>query len=166
MNKKFYFLTILLFLLFSIHSRGQGDGFITRDGNRMFSIGSYYLPKDDQKLQELADAGFNIVRCSTKDDLDRAQSAGLMGWVPLSLHDGATGEFRKKVDALVNHPALALWEGPDEVVWRFTGNWDLHYKHKIHEKPESWWEQAEDAINYANERGCGKYGTFKWNEIL
>jgi len=154
MNKKFYFLTILLFLLFSIHFRGQGDGFITKDGNRMFSIGSYYLPKDDQKLQELADAGFNIVRCSTKDDLDRAQSAGLMGWVPLSLHDGATDEFRKKVDALVDHPALVLWEGPDELVWRFTGNWDLHYKHKIHEKPESWWEQAEDAINYANERSA------------
>ncbi|MFW5831139.1 MAG: hypothetical protein ACOCVA_02725 [Prolixibacteraceae bacterium] len=154
MSQKIYFFSIFLFLLLSIHSRGQGDGLITKDGNRMFPIGYYYLPKDDQKLREVKEAGFNIIRCSAKDDLDRAQSAGLMGWLPLSLHNGTTDEFKKKVDALVNHPALALWEGPDEVVWWFTGTWDLYYKQKIHEKPETWWKQDKDAIDYANERSA------------
>ena len=154
MTKKIYFLIICLVVLFSSQSRGQGDGFITKDGNRMFPIGSYYFPKDAQKLQELIDAGFNIVRCSTKEELDYAQSAGLMGWLRLSFQNGVTDKFKKKVDALVGHPALALWEGPDEIVWRFTGNWDLHYKQKVHKTPEAWWEQAEDAINYANERSA------------
>ena len=154
MTKKIYFLTILLIPLFSIHSRGQGDGYITRDGNRLFPIGSYFLPGDDQKLQELADAGFNIIRCSTKEDFDRAQSVGLMGWLPVSLQNGVTDKFKKKVNELVNHPALALWEGPDEIVWRFTGNWDLHYKKHIHEGPEAWWVQEESAINYANDQSA------------
>jgi hypothetical protein len=154
MTKKNYYLTVFLIVLFSIHSWGQGDGYIIKEGNHMFPIGSYYLPNDDNMLRELADAGFNIVRCSSKETLDRAQSAGLMGWLPLSLHSGATDEFKKKVDALVGHPALALWEGPDEVVWWFTGEWNLHYKKKIHENPGSWWQQEEGAINYAEEKSA------------
>lgn len=154
MTKNIYFITLILFFAFSLHTLGQGDGYITKDGNRMFPIGSYYLPGEAQKLRELADAGFNIVRCSAIEDLDCAQSAGLMGWLRLSFQKGVTDDFKKKVDALVDHPALALWEGPDELVWRFTGNWDLHYKDKIHKTPEAWWEQDKGAIRYANERSA------------
>ena len=33
------------------------------DGKSFFPIGSYYLPKSEEPYVELAEAGFNLIRC-------------------------------------------------------------------------------------------------------
>ena len=86
-----------------------------------FPIGSYELPGDEPGLRAMARAGFNLVRCHSRQDLDRAAAAGLRGWMPLPLQVGTEGgKLRQIVEAVKDHPALAVWEGPDEVVWNFT----------------------------------------------
>ncbi len=36
------------------------------DGKRFFPIGIYYIPKSQEPFKELAEAGFNLVRCDSK----------------------------------------------------------------------------------------------------
>ncbi len=146
--------TIFTFLLFSLNVLGQGGGFIVKDGKTFFPIGSYDLPKEDAKLTELAAAGFNFIRCNSKEALDRAQSVGMLGWVPLNFAGGVTDDFKSRVNAVAGHPALAVWEGPDEIVWGFTGGSGLYRDLKVHEKPSAWWEQTPGAVKYATERSA------------
>jgi hypothetical protein len=67
-----------------------------------------------------AHSGINLVRCKNAADLDRVAAVGLQGWVPLPLELGDTDALRKRILAVKDHPALAVWEGPDEVVHNFT----------------------------------------------
>ncbi len=139
-------------LTYSFNALPQGDGYITKDGKCLFPLGMYYMPKDDQKLKDIADAGFNIIRCDSKEALDRAQSFGLMGWMPLQLQKGTTNEFKTKVNSVVDYPALALWEGPDEVVWNFQAWNGLYLKLKVHERSHAWWYQTPGSVKYAKEQ--------------
>ncbi|MGV8134868.1 MAG: hypothetical protein AB2L20_06620 [Mangrovibacterium sp.] len=152
MKTKIYYLTILLLLTYSLDTLAQGDGYITKDGKRLFPLGIYYMPKDDQKLMDIANAGFNIIRCDSKEALDRAQSVGLMGWMPLQLQNGTTDEFKTLVNSVVEHPALALWEGPDEVVWNFQAWSGLYLNLKVHEMKNAWWHQTTGSVKYAEEQ--------------
>ncbi len=152
MKIRIYHLVYFLLFLNAFSVFGQGDGFIIKDGKRLFPIGMYYMPKEDQQLKELADAGFNLIRCHSKESLDRAHSVGLMGWLPLKLQNGVTDEFKNKVNSVVDHPALALWEGPDEIVWNFTAYSQLYAKLKVHEKEGAWWENTPGAVKYAKEQ--------------
>ena len=95
---------------------GLVRGLIVRDARTVFPIGIYEMPKTDAELQTMAKAGINLVRCGNKEDLDRAQRAGMMGWVPVPLQSEDPGKVRELVEAVKNHPALAVWEGPDELV--------------------------------------------------
>ena len=135
---------------------GHGDGFLTQDGRRLFPIGFYELPAEEDGLRDMAAAGVNLIRCGSEDALDSVHAHGMMGWVPLSLQSGATPEFQERIRALAEHPALAVWEGPDEVVWNFTAYSGLWRQDRIGVFPNQgeWWMQTPLAIQYSEERAA------------
>ena len=53
-------------------SKLSPDNTILADGQRFFAIGIYYIPKSDEPFRELAEAGFNLVKCDTKEQMDIA----------------------------------------------------------------------------------------------
>jgi hypothetical protein len=131
------------------------SGFLnSKDGNALFPIGFYELPKDDAGLAAMAEAGVNLVRCGGAADLDRVYAAGLQGWMPLPLQAGATDALRDQVKAVVNHPALAVWEGPDEVVWNFTAYSGLHKSMGVYANKDEWWQQTPRAIAYSESKAA------------
>lgn len=150
MKKKI--LCALLLLCLSIEVSAQGDGYIQKNGKRIFPIGSYYLPADDAALKEMIDAGFNLFMCRSKEDLDRLQKFGAQGWIPLPLTEGVSENLKKLVGSVAGHPALAVWEGPDEIVWSFTANSGLYRELKIHKNKGAWWNLSPEAVKYAKEQ--------------
>ncbi len=135
---------------------GHGDGFLTQEGRRLFPIGFYELPAEDDALRDMAEAGVNLIRCGNTEALDRVQALGMMGWVPLSLQSGATPEFQEHIRNLAAHPALAIWEGPDEIVWNFTAYSGLWRQDRLAVFPNKgeWWMQTPLAIQYSEERAA------------
>ena len=141
---------LFLLLSFTISSFGQGDGYLHKDGKKLFPIGMYELPKENAELERMARAGINIVRTGSKDDLDRVYAANMFGWMPLPVHLGATAQLREKIESVKDHPALALWEGPDEIVWNFTAFSGL--EKKVGVKRSDWWDQRPNAVTYSAEQ--------------
>ncbi|MBD3181513.1 hypothetical protein GF312_04420 [Candidatus Poribacteria bacterium] len=133
---------------------GHGDGFLYVNGQRIFPIGFYELPQEEDELVRMAESGINLIRCGKREDLDRLGALGVLGWVPLPLHQGVTDSLQERIEYLLDHPALAVWEGPDEVVWNFTAWSHLWRKDKlgIFENQGEWWMQTPVAINYSEER--------------
>ncbi|MEK7684772.1 MAG: hypothetical protein AAB466_05070 [Verrucomicrobiota bacterium] len=125
----------------------QPSGFLHNQWQQLFPLGWYELPNDDAELRTLAEAGVNLVRCRHRADLDRARAADLMGWVPLPLEQGADekGGLRQLVEAVKDHPALAVWEGPDEIVWNFTAYSGL-YRSGVYRSADEWWQQTPLAV--------------------
>lgn len=122
------------------------DGFIVNQGRTLFPIGCYTMPKDDAELRAMAEAGFNLIHCADVAELDRAQRAGMMGWISVPLQLGPDHEnVRKAVEAAKDHPALAVWEGPDEVVWHFTAYSGLH-RSGVYKQSDEWWQQTPFAV--------------------
>jgi len=138
--------------VFAVQAAGENPGYLEKDGQTLFPLGSYELPKDDAGLEAMAEAGFNVVRCHSKEDLDRVRAAGLLAVVPLNFAAGPTDALRSQVTGLVDHPAVAVWEGPDEVVWNFTAYSGLHRKLGVHKTPVEWWRQTPEAVAYAEEK--------------
>lgn len=136
---------------------GHGDGFLTRDdGQRLFPIGFYEHPAEDAAFRDMAESGVNLVMCGSVEAFDRAHAHGMMGWVPLGLQSGATPDFQERIRSLAEHPALAVWEGPDEVVWSFTaysGLWKPDQMAVFPNKGE-WWMQTPLAIEYSEGRAA------------
>ena len=130
------------------------DGFLSRNGETLFPIGCYELPESDEALAAMAKAGINMVHCHSRADLDRAYAAGLMAVVPLPLQEGPTDALKAKVAELVDHPAIAIWEGPDEIVWNFTAFSGLHRTMGIHKTPGEWWRQTSEAVAYAEQQAA------------
>ncbi len=98
------------------------DGTILVNGKRTLIIGSYYAAKSDAPYQEMADAGFNLVRAGSPETLDQAQAAGVMAWTAvgaLDLEKRAESEVAliERVNAIKDHPALAIIETVDEPAW-------------------------------------------------
>lgn len=123
---------LIIAVVVNFPSSAQQDGTILKNNKPLFPIGFYAIPQDDAALKEMVDAGANIVRCGNKEDLDRAHAAGIVGWMPLPLQAGPTDALRKQVNTIKEHPALAVWEGPDEVVWCFTALSGLYRQRDIH----------------------------------
>lgn len=138
----------------ALPSLAERDGLLERNGARAFPIGFYEFPQDDAGLAAMKAAGVNLVRCRNEADLDRAQAAGLMGWLPLPFDAGATDELKRTVDVLKDHPALAVWEGPDEVVWNFTAYSGLHKHRGVYDSPEEWPNQTPKAIAYSESQAA------------
>ncbi|MCS7024489.1 MAG: hypothetical protein NZV14_06785 [Bryobacteraceae bacterium] len=129
-----------------------------RDPGRIFRIGSYELPAQDSALRQMAEAGFNLVRCESRADLDRLARLGLDGWIPLPL-TASSDQVRKKVAELADHPALAVWEGPDEMIWNFTAFSGLYPK--VHSEPGEWQRQTPNALAYARAQGSRVLAAFR-----
>ena len=119
---------------------------------QQFPIGFYELPKEQAELKRMADAGVNLVRCAGSADLDRAQAAGMLGWVSLPVHEGATPALQASVEAVRDHPALAVWEGPDEIVWMFTAYSGLAKTAGF--TRDDWNRQTRRAVRYSEEKGA------------
>jgi len=107
------------------NARIATDGMLVVNGERTFVLGLYENPDDDAALAQVANAGFNLVRASeSKEALDRLHDAGLFAWINtgerIELAEGeAEGQTRlaAMVDAWAQHPALLVWEVPDEALW-------------------------------------------------
>jgi hypothetical protein len=127
---------------------GLVHGLLVKNAHTVFPIGIYEMPKTDAELQTMAKAGINLVRCSNKGDLDRAKGAGMMGWVPVPMQSEDPGKVRELVESVKDHPALAVWEGPDELVWNFTAGSNL-YREGIHKVHGEWWLQTPEAVEYS-----------------
>ncbi|MBI4661244.1 MAG: hypothetical protein HY735_20670 [Verrucomicrobia bacterium] len=142
-----------MILPLAIEGLGAGEpatGLLRQDGRDLFPIGFYELPKSDIELKKLAEAGVNLVHCRNRADLDRVHAAGIQGWISLPLHTTAEGReaLRSAARAVADHPALAVWEGPDEVVWNFTAFSGL-YRNGTYESPDEWWRQTPRAIQFS-----------------
>ncbi len=129
-------------------------GFLHKDGQPLFPLGFYELPQEEAVLREMAESGVNLIHCSSRTDLDRAASVGMLGWVPLPLQEGDTPELRARVESLKDHPALAVWEGPDEVVWNFTAYSGLHRTQGVYPTSDEWWRQTPLAWRYSEEQAA------------
>jgi len=137
-----------------LNTPGQVTGFLGTGETTHFPIGFYELPQGDAALQAMADAGANLIRCGSRADLDRAQRAGMHGWVTLPLHAGATDSLRTQIEDVVDHPALAIWEGPDEIVWNFTAFSGLHKSMGVYEHADEWWLQTRRSIKYSESKAA------------
>jgi len=146
---------ILLSSLVCLNLAAQVTGLLTHRGRVVFPIASYELPKTEAALKAMAEAGINLVRCGNVADLDRADAAGMLGWVsvPMQLGSGSNGALRKAVESVRSHPALAVWEGPDEVVWNFTAFSGL-FRDGIHKVKGEWWLQTPNAVAYAEKQAA------------
>src|SRR5262245_52514032 len=113
-----------------------------------FLIGIYEMPKSDAELRRMAEAGITLVRCNGKTDLDRAAALRMKGWVSLPMQKGADPTIEAAVRDVMDHPALAVWEGPDEVVWNFTAASQL-FKKGVFPTRGEWRSQTPLAIEYA-----------------
>ncbi|MEW6237397.1 MAG: hypothetical protein AB1656_18600 [Candidatus Omnitrophota bacterium] len=155
MQKFFLFLIIAaICLCASNFGYSQNDGFLHKNGRILFPIGCYENPKDVEQLKLMAESGINIVHCHSREDLDRAASAGMLGVVPLSLQSGAADDLKNYVKSLMDHPALAVWEGPDEIVWNFTAASMLYRQQKVHKEPGEWWRQTDNAVVYSRQQAA------------
>lgn len=104
------------------------DRMLIVDGQPRFILGLYENPKDDDVLKEAVDAGFNLIQCGADPEaLNRVQRAGAKAWINLGgaldlSHDTAKRQqqLKETVQRLAHHPALLVWEGPDEILWN---NW-------------------------------------------
>lgn len=130
----------------------KARAFLQKDGQTLFPIGFYELPMDDAELQRYVQSGVNLFRCSNQADLDRVAAAGAQGWVPVNLTLGKDPQLRAKVAAIVEHPALAVWEGPDEVVHNFTRASALYRKLHIYQSRDEWVRQTPNAIAYSEKK--------------
>ncbi len=140
------------FVFAALSAQTTEVGFLEKGNIELYPIGFYELPKDDVKLQEMADAGINIVHAHSREDLNRLEAAGILGIMPLPWHKGATEDLRAKVETVADHPALAVWEGPDEIIWNFTAASMLYRKAGVHKVPRAWWKQTPEAVAYAEEK--------------
>jgi len=119
---------VLVFLNYSILAASvkiNSERLAVVDGKPTFVIGLYENPGDDATLEQVAKAGFNLVRASAdKAALDRLAAHKLYAWintgpcVDLSTdRDGRENRMRDLVATCAGHPALLVWEVPDEALW-------------------------------------------------
>ena len=99
------------------------DGGIRLDGERWFPVGIYTAPKDATDFKKYQDAGFDFVRAKgTPEYLDQVQQFGMQAWIALGGQsevpdETAAERLKDYVAKIQNHPALAIWELPDEALW-------------------------------------------------
>ena len=113
-------------------ARFSRNGFLIVDGEPRLIIGSYELPAEDVDLAALAANGFNLVRASADTKtLDRARAHGLHAWICLggavSLAEDdveAGAKLTQLIERFKDHPAMLVWELPDESLWNTF--WSRH----------------------------------------
>ncbi|HOF41234.1 MAG TPA: hypothetical protein PLD73_14275 [Candidatus Hydrogenedentes bacterium] len=101
------------------------DRMMVVDGERMFIIGLYEDPADDATLDAAAKAGFNLIHASANAGaLDRLHARNVWAWLntggSIDLSEDASareGQLKNLVAEFGQHPALLVWEVPDEALW-------------------------------------------------
>ena len=131
-SPSFALVTLACLVALSLHAQASQlfnrDRMLIVDGQPRFVLGLYENPKDDAVLKEAVEAGFNLIQCGDSvEALDRVQRTGAKGWVNLGdaldlSRDkvSRTQRLAEVVQRLGRHPALLMWEGPDEILWN---NW-------------------------------------------
>jgi hypothetical protein len=110
------------------------------DGQRTFILGLYENPQDDDVVKEVAAAGFNLVMASeSQESLDRLARHGLWAWLTtgyrIALHedtDARKAQLEAMVETYGNHPALLVWEVPDEALWNC---WQFARMWRVEDEP-------------------------------
>jgi hypothetical protein len=95
-------------------------GIISPEGVPEFPLGIYEQPRDARESRDWKRAGINLLRCGSNGELDRAQDLGMMGWVPVRMvvrDDPEASALAETIKSMRGHPALAVWEAPDESIW-------------------------------------------------
>ena len=151
----------ILTLVFVVTSVGfaaeavmDGDGVLRVDGERRFVTGMYEIPNDDAFAKELAGAGFNLVRCAaSKESLDLAKTHGLGAWIntgnQVCVRDDAGADaLRKFMEPIQDHPALWVWETPDEALW------NIYYPRSGAVMKR--WDELRDAVKKSDLSGDAK----------
>jgi len=100
------------------------------NGQPRFILGLYENPKDDAVLKAAIAAGFNLIQCPADTAaMDRVQRFGAWAWVNTGHALDLSSDTAKRREQLIalakrlaGHPALLVWEGPDEILWN---NWWL-----------------------------------------
>jgi hypothetical protein len=95
------------------------------DGEPTFILGLYEHPADEARLLEAVEAGFNLIQCPPqREALDRVHALGARAWVntgyALDLSEDTErrkAQLAELVRNVGSHPALLIWEGPDEALW-------------------------------------------------
>lgn len=101
------------------------DSIALINNERTFILGLYENPEDDAVLKEVAAAGFNLVHAqASTESLDRLHAHGLYGWlntgmaINTPLEDlNAALALKVFIESFKDHPALVVWEVPDEALW-------------------------------------------------
>ncbi|MCK5278697.1 MAG: hypothetical protein KAK04_09165, partial [Cyclobacteriaceae bacterium] len=119
------------------------------NGEPRFIIGSYHNPQELDELKILGENGFNLVRsAANKETLDMVEEAGLNAWINTGGKIDFSKDRTKRKEQLIdlverfkNHPALAVWEVPDEALWNlgYPGLEFLFYG-------KQWSEEQQDSI--------------------
>ena len=141
------------------------DGMMRIDGERTFVLGLYENPEEDEVLAEVAKAGFNLVRASAKTEaLDRLRAHGLRAWLNtgsrIDLSQDANQretQLREMAAAYGGHPALLVWEVPDEALWNC---WYRPFTWRKFKEPE----QLEERIDALSESELAAELTAKLEE--
>ena len=105
-------------------------------GKPHFIIGLYEHIKDDAVLRDAAAAGINLMQCPPDQSaLDRVQGAGVRAWINLGGGLNLSGDIEAKrsqlletVNRFKDHPALLVWEGPDEPLWNVSYSVDNYLR--------------------------------------
>lgn len=131
------------------------DGTLVVDGTRRFPIGLYESPSDDAYTREVAEAGFNLMTCPPDPAvLDRAHRHGIAAWVPLGHlpvgDDNGKTNLARQVNAAKDHPALWVWEAPDEILW------NQYYPKAVAFYTE--WEDLKDKVETATSEPSDQTG--------
>ena len=109
----------------------RADGIVLPLGTKpIFPVGLWHLPGTERELAQLAEAGFNVVRCPGKDPetLAMVRRCGMFGMVPvpnqLPADAAARAAWEKKalevVAAVRSSPALLGYYLIDEPLWNGT----------------------------------------------
>jgi len=88
-----------------------------------------YQPPPGESLQALQAAGFNLVHAAaTRQALDEVRAAGLRAWASLGTNLNLSEQAQERraklqetIEAVRDHPALLLWDGPDEPQYQVWG---------------------------------------------
>lgn len=173
---KFSFLFLSLIVcssaVWASETRVDHDGMLLVDGERCFILGLYQNATDDDFAKEAAEAGFNLIRSNAnQEELDRAEKNGMKCWIPVGGWDVESDQqkenLKNTINAYKSHPALAIWEGPDEILWNaWWHRWnralkrrdDVNQALQKYEGPEETQKQLKQwKLEWDRFRSSGRY---------
>ena len=122
-------ITIMFLLIASVSFAAEvtidPDRMLRINDQRTFVVGLYENPQDDAVLQDAVEAGINLIYAKPNQvSLDRIQDVGAYAWLNTGYSLDLSADTEKRKAALSQlladydgHPALAVWEVPDEALW-------------------------------------------------